>query len=390
MTLTELQAVNGPLQVTVDGALNAGTVNLGATTSFSDAAELIATALGMTGSVSYDSTSGGFLLNSASTGTASTIGFATGSVSGTLKLTSATGAVTSQGAGTGVPATNMDAIIALTQDWATFMTTWEPVKADKILFATWVNAQANRYAYVMWDTDITATQSGETSSAGYEIKTANYSGIIPIYTPSDLNHAAFICGAIASLDFEQLNGRATMAFRSQTGLLAGVTDATIAANLLINGYNFYGSYSTANDSFTFFYNGQISGPFLWADSYINQIWLNNAFQLALMSLLVAMKSISYNAQGYGLIQAACMDPIMAAVNFGAIRAGVTLSAAQVAEVNNAAGLAIDSVLSQQGWYLQVLDATPIVRAARGSPPCTFWYMDGQSVQKINLASVEVQ
>jgi hypothetical protein len=59
-------------------------------------------------------------------------------------------------------------------------------------------------------------------------------------------------------------------------------------------------------------------------------------------------------------------------------------------VNAAAGLAIDTVLSSQGWYLQILDATPQVREARGTPPCTFWYMDGGSVQNINLASVEVQ
>jgi hypothetical protein len=59
-------------------------------------------------------------------------------------------------------------------------------------------------------------------------------------------------------------------------------------------------------------------------------------------------------------------------------------------VNNAAGKKIDDILSTQGWYLQVKDALPQVRAVRGSPPITFWYMDGQSVQKLNLASVEVQ
>jgi hypothetical protein len=37
----------------------------------------------------------------------------------------------------------------------------------------------------------------------------------------------------------------------------------------------------------------------------------------------------------------------------------------------------------------VRDAPPEVRAARGSPPCTLWYMDGQSIQRINLASIEL-
>ncbi len=109
-----------------------------------------------------------------------------------------------------------------------------------------------------------------------------------------------------------------------------------------------------------------------------------------MVLLKNAKSIPYNAAGYGLIRASLLDPINQGLNFGAFRPGVTLSQLQIAEVNNAAGKKIDDVLSTQGWYLQVKDALPQVRAVRGSPPITFWYMDGQSVQKLNLASVEVQ
>jgi hypothetical protein len=37
----------------------------------------------------------------------------------------------------------------------------------------------------------------------------------------------------------------------------------------------------------------------------------------------------------------------------------------------------------------VLDASPQVRQARGSPPITFWYMDGESVQRINIASIDL-
>ena len=386
--LSALQAVNGPLQVLVDGVLAAGTVNLASGSSFSAMGTLMSTALGKT--VTFDSVSGAFTVTSGSTGSASSIGYATGSVAGTLLLTAATGAVTSQGAGAGVPGTNMSALVNVTQDWACFMTAFEPSTADKVLFAAWTNGQGNRYAYVMWDTDITPTGFTDTASAGYQIKAAGYSGTIPIYEPSDLSLGAFMLGVIASLDFTEINGRATMAFRSQTGLTPSVTDQTIAQNLIAHGYNFYGSYSTANDVFVFCYPGSITGPYLWIDSYINQIWLNNAFQLALLSLLVAMKSIPYNRQGYSMIEAACLDPINQAVTFGAIRPGITLSNLQAAEVNNAAGLTIDDVLSTRGWYLQVLDALPIVRAARASPPCSFWYMDGQSIQKINLASVEVQ
>jgi hypothetical protein len=84
-----------------------------------------------------------------------------------------------------------------------------------------------------------------------------------------------------------------------------------------------------------------------------------------------------------------MDVINQGLNFGAFRAGVTLSEAQAAEVNADAGITISTILNQRGWYFQVLDASPQVRQARGSPPITFWYMDGESVQRINIASIDL-
>ena len=60
------------------------------------------------------------------------------------------------------------------------------------------------------------------------------------------------------------------------------------------------------------------------------------------------------------------------------------------EINNAAGVDAATVIQNRGWYLQVQDAPANVRAARGSPPITLWYADGQSIQQIALSSLEVQ
>src|SRR6202021_3801733 len=183
-----------------------------------------------------------------------------------------------------------------------------------------------------------------------------------------------------SLDFTQTNGRTPLAFKGQTGLVATVVDATSADNLagnpqvagsFGNGYNFYGAYATANQQFLLYQRGTISGPFEWADTYINQIWLNNALQLAVAELLVNIKSLPYNSAGYGLVRAACLNPINAAVNFGAIVPGVQLSAAQIAEINAAAGNTVAAnTVATQGWYLQIVPAVPQVRQNRTSPPIT--------------------
>lgn len=344
--------------------------------------------------VNYDSTSGAFVVTSASTGPTSSVSFASGAIAGALGLTQASGAYLSPGADAASPNAFMNSVVAITTNWVSFMTAWQPFDSEMTAFASWCNGQNNSFVYEMWTTNQVNTGTGGPSTAVGNVVQRGYSGTEIIYQDPSANVrgglAAFAMGATASVDFTETRGRVTFAFRSQTGLAPEVTDATVAQYLLSYGMNFYGDYTTANQAFVWWQNGSISGPFTWKDSYVNQIWLNNNLQLALMLLLKTVKSIPYNNYGYGLIRAACQDPIDAAVNFGAIVAGVPLSVAQAAEVNSAAGAQVDGVLFSRGWYLQIQPATAQVRQARGSPPCTLWYMDGGSVQKITLASILVQ
>lgn len=345
--------------------------------------------------VTYGSQLNAFVVHSNTTGPASTVGYGSGTIAASLNLTAATGAVISPGAAIAVPGAFMDAVKGKTQNWASFWHDFDPDGGSgntlKLAFSTWNSQQNNRYAYIVEDTDIAATAStSATTSLGNIIKTTNLSGTEVIYQPTVMRLAAFAAGAVASLAFNNTNGRATLAFRRQAGLPISVTDQTSADNLEANGYNYTGDFATANDNFRWFYPGTVSGDFQWMDSYVNQIWLNANFQLALMTLLDQNKSVPYNAQGYGLIRSYCNDPIRRALNFGAIRTGVPLSSGQAAQVNNEAGVAIDNVLATQGWYLQIKAAEPIVRQARGTPPMKFWYMDGQSVQRLVLDSVLIQ
>ena len=396
-TLAVGQQIPGLASATYISALGTGTGGTG-TYTITVAQQTVSGALtSVTPTVTYDSVSGAFMVISGTTGASSTIGYGSGTISAGLALTAVTGAVLSQGAITSVPGTFMAAIVAITTNWATFQTLFDPDagsgNAQKLLFAAWVNSTNNRYAYLAWDTDITPTQSASaTTSLGYILNGLNSSGTVPIYEPSgtNLHLASFVGGLVASIDFNATNGRTTAAFRAQTGLTASATSATAATNLDANGYSYYGAVATANQGFNFLYPGSVTGPFNWLDSYVNQIWLNNGCQLALMQMLIQYKSIPYNPQGYGYIRSALAVPAQAAVNFGAIRPNVPLSAAQAAEVNALAGMAIDQVLSTVGWYLVIQPASSIVRAARTSPTIILVYMDGQSIQQINLSSVMVQ
>lgn len=343
--------------------------------------------------VTYDSVSGGFQIKSGTTGVNSTITAPTGTLAAPLFLTVATGAVLSQGAAAAAPAAFMDAIVDATQNWVTFATLFDPDDsgfANKLAFAEWCNDQDKAFAYICWDTDLSPTTTvPATQSLGFAIEDAELQGTCLIFAP-DYEIAAFVSGTAASINFTRLNGRITFKFREQAGMTPSVTSGLVATNLKANGYNYYGAFATRTVRENFFANGVVSGSFTWLDTYINQIQLNAALLDSILAGLKAQGSVPYNSRGYATIEAWCMDPINAGLNFGSIQPGVTLSASQINAVNEAAGAIIAPTLRTRGWYLQVRDATPQVRQERGSPPCTLWYMDGGSVQKIDLASIAVQ
>lgn len=343
--------------------------------------------------VTFDSVTSAFLIQSGITGIPSTAAFASGSLATSLSLTQALGAVVSQGTVAAVPAAFMNNIVRLTQNWATFFLNFNPDasgNATKLLFAQWVATQNNRYAYLAGDTDITPTLSTSAPLSLAQLSiTQALSGVCPIFDPNFFPVAAFVSGAAASINFNTPGGRITFAFKSQAGLLPTVTDGVVAQNLLANGYNFYGAYATANNSFQFFQNGSIVGPYLFLDSFINQIWLNAQIQLALLQFLNQVNSVPYNRIGYGLIENALNTVITAGLTFGAYSAGVVLSSGQISQVNNQAGGNVAPTLSARGWYLQILDPGPVARQARQTPIITLWYVDGESVQQITLASVKL-
>ena len=281
----------------------------------------------------------------------------------------------------------MDRVKASTQNWVDFATLWEPSLLEKEAFAAWSVAQNQRYMYWAWDSDGQAIVGGSTICFGAIAKTLEYDGVYPVY--NNVETAVMAMGTIASIDYSKTNGRITTAFRKQSGFTPVVTDSQIATNLLDNGYSFYGQYGNSSDTFSFFYNGQGTGKWKWADTFIDQVWLNANLQAAGVNLLTQVNSIPYNEAGYSMIRVALKDTIDQALNAGVIRTGITLSSAQSAQVNAEAGRDVTMDIEQHGYYLQVLDPGADVRANRGTPIINLWYTDGGAVQKITMSSVDI-
>lgn len=387
ITLTKLKKMSGSLSLMINGSeVKADSISLSRATSFSNAAEIINSALNGA-NVSFNETLQAFELKSTTQGKNSSASFATGTLAESLNLTEETGAVVSLGSEADTADTVMEGVIKSTLNWGTFTTIFEPSLDDKLALAKWSNMQNERFLYVGWGKEAAALQARNTTCFSARLKDSGYSGVAAIY--GDLDKAAMICGTIASIDFTERQGRITLAFKGQAGLEVDVTDATNAQNLADNGYNYYGAWATANDRFRFIYPGQLTSKWRWIDPYINQIRLNSQLQLGLITLLTSTKSIPYNAVGMALQRAACQDAINEALNFGSIQAGVELSEQQAAIINNEAGIDAASQIESRGYYLMISPASAQTRGNRQSMPMKLWYTDGGSVHSINLASINV-
>lgn len=360
------------------------------------------TTTGVDLAVTYDSQSGGFVITSGIDGAIGTVAYPSGAGATSLLLTQATGAVLSQGSDARTPAEAMDAVVEQTTNWVTYMNATDPDSSgntNKLAFAAWKNGYPDRYAYICWDTDPLARLAPpQATTLGYLLDANDDSGTFLISELTDLNQAAFVAGAAASIDFEETNGRITFAFKSQDGLVSDVTTQTAAVNLggnpqtagdFGNGYNYYGAVGAATSTFNWLQRGRVTGDFAWFDSYINQIVMNNAFQLALLELQNNAKSIPYTVAGDNMIETALAGPIQRFLRFGAFAPGDITNAQKVA-VNTAAGANISDTLQSQGYYLQILPASGSQRASRTSPPAKFWYLDRGSVQSISLDSIALQ
>lgn len=390
VTLAQLKLLTGTIILTVDGTpVTSTSISLSAATSFDNAATLIKTGIGSSVNVVWDTNTKAFIISSATDGDSSTITYATGTLSAGLRLTSASGAVLSQGADTAVVTDVMQDILAENQGFALFTTAFTCDQTQHLAFAAWASAQNYRFGYVAHDISANAIVQDSTDNLTYAlINTYSYGQTVPVY--GQQVHAASALGYAASLDFDRAEGRVPFKFRSLDGLLAQVSDSSTYDVLIANGYNFYGAYSANNYSTKYWADGTITGDFKWLDSFCFQIWLNANLMQDAIEMFQANRSYPYNNAMKAAVEASFADTIAQGVAFGGIRTGITLSGSQKSQIQNAVGVDISSTLQAKGWYLFIADATPEQRAARTSPSMTFYYCDGGSLQKLTLASIEVQ
>jgi len=389
LTLAQIQAItSGTLTITIDGvAKTFATVTLAAATSFSNAAALLTTALGLTGTaaVTWSSLYNAFVVTSGTTGATSTMTYATGTLAATLGLASGNAGTLSQGSAAMTPAAAMTALVAQTSNWAGFSHAFEPIDLDKQLFATWTAGYPTQFYYVPYSTDASAQGAHASYTGfGYWLTQNSVQGTACFLTALE---SAFDLSLTASTNYGVSNGRIDHQFKTPNATITpSVTDSVTAANVVANGLNYIGTYATAATSWNILYPGRISGAYAQIGAYVDAIWLNANIQLCEMNMFTGANSIPNDPAGYALIKAACKSLWASALKAGVIQQGVTLTSTQVALVNSQASQAIDKTLNSVGWYFQV--NTP--SSPTTTPPCLFWYTGAFGLQTLNVGSIYIQ
>ena len=387
--LSDLKAITaGSFSIDVDGTtVNVTGLNLSSVTTQSDVATALQAKITGT-TVTYNSNLNAFIVVSATTGENSSVSVATGTSADALGLSSATGAVAQAGMVAMSEDANMTAIARADGNWVSFTTLYSADDDEVIALAEWTNNQKVEYAYFPYTDSQGNTVPSNQNNLPNVLKNADYEGTVLLF--GIIDHAVAAMSIWASVDWNRYNGLPTMAFRSQNGLAASVTDETIAENLLSMNVNYYGRYASRVEDFTFFYNGKlVGGDFGFIDAYIGNIWLRNALQNAILNGLQQVARTPYTDAGYNQIRAWCLDPINRGLNNGVIQAGLNLSEAQKAQLYNEIGQDVSEQIYTDGYFLLVEDPGAQARVERETPVCGLWYTYGGAVQKIELPATVI-
>lgn len=383
LTLAELKALTVTLSVTIDGTeQEASGVSLADVTSFSEAAETIATELGCTGE--YNPTLDAFIFTSKTSGANSTIDFATGDSASTLKLTQDEGAIVSQGcAAMGVTA-NMTAIENVSRNWTQFTTLWEETDLSEVEAYSAFADIDDDYVYVFWTSDTkTQNQLTQSTTIAAQIKD-KYNCTMSIFAES-FETAAFVVSFPATIKWDAVQGMKVIFGKSATGIPAVITTETQALALDNINVSYVGQFATRNAEFSFANRGHLSSDtYGFYDTLIGLIWFKACIQRAIMDGFASVNRVPYNQKGYNIISAWIQDPINNAKTVGVIDTGMTLSNAQKAQIMQEVGEDISGDLGSTGYYLSVTDPSANVRAERGSPVMTLIFSYAGSVQKCEL------
>ncbi|WP_283149012.1 DUF3383 domain-containing protein [Silvimonas soli] len=317
---------NGTMAITIDGtAKTLSAMDFTGQTNLNGVASAITAKLGAAGTCTWDAVNSRFAITSSTTGTTSTIGYATSTGSGTDVSTLIL--MQSGQASAPVPGVLAETLLAAVSLMANLSNDWyglevadsSPTTSDLLGVAAYIEGSGVSRIFGVTTTSSTALDSTSTTDLPAQLKAAKYRRTFSQYSSSSAYAAASIYGRAFTVNFQGNNTTITLKFKQEPGVTAETLTESQAATLKGKNCNAFVNY--ANSTAIIQEGVMADGSFF--DEVHGLDWLQNDVQTAVFNLLyTSLTKIPQTDAGINQIVTTIASRLDQAVANGLVAPGV--------------------------------------------------------------------
>ncbi|NTG00108.1 DUF3383 domain-containing protein [Agrobacterium rhizogenes] len=317
---------NGSMKVDIDGATKTlSTLNFSSVTNLNGVASIVDTALAGASCV-WDSVSERFVIESDTTGTTSTVGYASATGSGTdisalLNLVTGVASPPVAGIAGETLLAAVQALANMSNDWygLTVATATPPASADHLAVAAFIEGASQSHIYGITITNPTALDSTVTNDLASQLKALGYKRTFTQFSSSSAYAVASMYGRAFTVNFEANNTTITLKFKQEPGVSAETITESQAATLKSKNCNVFVNY---NNDTAIIQEGVMANGYFF-DEVHGTDWLQNAVQTDVYNLLYQSSTkIPQTDDGTHLIVTTIEATLSRAVNNGLVAPGI--------------------------------------------------------------------
>lgn len=287
---------SGGIDIIINGVPNNLTgLNFSGATSMTAVAAIMQTALGGSGAtILWNSVYSYFQVTSGTTGTGSTVAFATPGTGFDISVqtglaASVSGSFVVAGIAAESPLSALTILASITNNWygAMFAASVMPVDSDYVACAGFINAASPSHIFGVTTAEGAALNASLTTDIAFQLQALGYSRAFAVYSSSSPYACAAIFGRAFTTNFNGSNTLYTLKFDTESGVVAETLTETQAAALSAKNCNVYVNYNLSSGtgaSIAIVQQGTMAnGTFF--DVIHGTDWLQNAIQTAVFNLL---------------------------------------------------------------------------------------------------------
>lgn len=324
----------------------------------------------------YSSVTGGFIITSPVTGSASTVGGVSGvdSSEGTdvSEMLNLANADLSQGVDAETFADFCDRIYHANSSGYSITTLETLTYEDIVPAVAWLQTTLNGQSYnTMMRLVFNVSDKVEAKALSATLENEGYTGYVICYDPNGEWINVLDCAICASIDYQVDGGSINFNFQPAVGYTPittlgtvidyqqGLTNASLVEELNRNCISYVYSVGFGSQEQVYYGYGLMAGSFGTESVQVDESALENAIQVSIMNGLSALNKVPLRGQdATDLVSSLLAAPIAQFVKNGVIAKGGTLTTAEKASVSQMTGNAnAGDSLEMTGYYYMIYDLT---------------------------------